>query len=138
MSLDILYPLITEAIRRAEVLDDLRAPGARRAYLDLSCLEEKVAELLPASNPEGALARRGAVRAALTAGDFTRAQHLVKRYLAEGEIDSELRFTLRRLLEQAEQKNAARFPLVSAAIGMIEVRRVARALYEQAAPFPIP
>jgi hypothetical protein len=29
MSIEFLYPLITEAIRRAETLEDLRAPGAR-------------------------------------------------------------------------------------------------------------
>ena len=63
--IELLYPLITEAIRRAETLEDLRAPGAHSAYLDVSLLEERITEFLPACDPEGALARRGAVRAAL-------------------------------------------------------------------------
>lgn len=137
MSAETFYPLITEAIRRAEALDDLRAPGARLAYLDLSLLEEKVAELLPPSDPEGALARRGAVRAALSAGNRARAEHLVQRFLGEEGTGNNLRAELLGLLEQAEQSTAARYPRVSAAIGMFEVRRLARAFIEQGAPFPI-
>lgn len=137
MSLDLLYPLITEAIRRAETLDDLRAPGAHSAHLDVSLLEERVAELLPASDPEGALARRGAVRAALAAREFARAQQLAERFLAETETDTELQAELLRLTEQAERSVAARYPHVAATFGMLEVRRLARELIEQGAPFPI-
>src|SRR4029078_3347142 len=79
MTLDFLYPLITEAIRRAETLEDLRGPGARSAHLDVALLEEEIAEVLPASDPEGALARRGAVRAALAAREIARAQQLAAR-----------------------------------------------------------
>jgi len=137
MSLEVLYPLVSEAIRRAETLDDLRAPGALSAYLDVSLLEEKVAEVLPASDPEGALARRGAVRAALAARELTRAQQLAERFLAEAGTDTELRDDLLRLLEQAERAVAARYPRVAASIGIPEVRRLARALIDQGAPFPI-
>ena len=137
MSIELLYPLVTEAIRRAEVLEDLQAPGARTAYLDVSILEEKVAEVLPASDPEGALARRGAVRAALSAKEMVRAQQLVERYLAEAGSDAELRSELLELSEQAERSAAARFPSVAARFGIPEVRRLARALIRQGAPFPI-
>ncbi len=137
MDIETLYPLITEAIRRAETLEDLRAPGVHAAYLDVSLLEEKVAEVLPASDPEGALARRGAVRAALAARERTRAQQLANRFLAEAGSDAELQTDLRQLLEQAERSVAARYPHVAATIGMLEVRRLARALIQQGAPFPI-
>jgi hypothetical protein len=86
MSIENLYPLVSEAIQRAETLEDLGAPGARSAHLDVSLLEEKIAELLPASDPEGALARRGAVRAAFAAGELTRARKLAEEFLAEAEI----------------------------------------------------
>lgn len=102
MDIEILYPLISEAIRRAEILEDLRAPGAQAAYLDVSILEEKVAEALPASDPEGALARRGAVRAALAGREPARAKQLTERFLAEPEADAELRADLFRLLDQFE------------------------------------
>jgi len=102
MTLDVLYPLITEAIRRAETLEDLQAPGARSAYLDVSLLEEKIAEVLPSSDPEGAIARRGAVRAAVAAQDMARAQQLAERFIAEAGDDTELRSELLQLLEQGE------------------------------------
>lgn len=137
MSIELLYPLITEAIRRAETLEDLRAPGARSAYLDVSLLEERIADLLPASNPEGALARRGAVRAALAAKDFVRAQQLYKRFLAEPGSNSESKEELLRLIEQSEHSTAIRYPHVAAGVGIPEVRRLARALIQQGAPFPI-
>lgn len=137
MSVEILYPLISEAIQRAETLEDLRAPGAHAAYLDVSLLEEKIAEVLPASDPEGALARRGAVRAALAARKPDRAQQLVDRFLAETGDDDELRTELRQLSRQVERSAAARFPLVAGGIGLSEVRRLALALIRQGAPFPI-
>ncbi len=108
MSVERLYPLVTKAIRRAETLEDLQAPGARSAYLDVSLLEERIAELLPASDPEGALARRGAVRAALTAREITRAQQLVGRFLAEADCGNELRKQLLQLSEQAETPPTAK------------------------------
>jgi hypothetical protein len=137
MDLEILYPLLTEAIRRAETLDDLKAPGALAAYLDFSLLEEKVAEIVPASNPEGALARRGAVRAALSARAFARAQQLSERFLAEVGNNADLRTEILQLSEQAERSMAKRYPHVVASVGMLEVRRLARAFIQQGAPFPI-
>ncbi len=137
MSIELLYPLITEAIRRAETLDDLHAPGARSAHLDVSLLEEKIAEMLPVSDPEGALARRGAVRAALAAKEIVRAQQLTQRFLAEDGADANLRAELLQLSRQADRSIAARFPHVAASFGFEEVRRLARALILQGAPFPI-
>ena len=144
MDLDALYPLVTEAIRRAEVLDDLNAPGAAPAYLDVSLLEAKLAELLPVSDVEGAIARRGAVRAAVAAGDLPRAQELWARYAAEPGADAALVTELGRLVaaaiggaEQRDRSFAARYPHVSATIGFDEVRRLARAWLQQGAPFPI-
>lgn len=137
MSLEVLYPLVSEAIRRAETLEDLGAPGAHLAYRAVSFLEEKIAELLPVSNPEGALARRGALRAALAARDLTRAQKLAKRFLSEAGIDSELQADLLQLLEQYQQSAAGRFPLVANRYGIPEVHRLALVLIQQGAPFPI-
>lgn len=134
MTVEDLYPLVSEAILRAETLEDLQAPGARAAYQDVSLLEEKVADALPVADPEGALARRGAVRAALTARDFARARQLAERFLAEAGNDAELI----RLSQQVESLVVSRFPRVAAGVGIQEVRRVARELSQQGAPFPIP
>ena len=137
MSLEILYPLVTEAIRRAETLEDLGAPGAHLAYRAVSFFEEKIAELLPVSNPEGALARRGAVRAALAARDPTHAQKLAERFLSEAGIDSELQADLLQLLKQYQQSAADRFPLVADKYGIPEIHRLALVFHQQGAPFPI-
>lgn len=137
MDIESLYPFVTEAIRRAEALEDLNDPGTPLAYLEVSNLEERIAEVLPASDPEGALARRGAVRAALAAKDLARARELAQRYLTESGADAELRSELLRLAEQAERPFTTRFPHAVAQFGVQEIRRLALAFKQQAAPFPI-
>ena len=98
MDIETLYPLVTEAIRKAEVYEDIGAPGATDAHRDVSLLEERVAKLLPASNPEGAIARRGAVRAAVAAQDFDRATTLATRYCAETDTSESLQRELREIV----------------------------------------
>jgi len=137
MSAELFYPLVTEAIRRAETLEDLKAPGTSAAYLVVSLLEEKIAETLPASDPEGAIARRGAVKAALSARDLGRVRDLVERFLTEDEIDADLREELHQLSKQAERSGVARFPHAAAKYGLDEIRRLALAFARQEAPFPI-
>ena len=74
MNLDDLYRSVTEAIDRAEGLEALgRDREAAAAYQEVSRIEERIAEILPAADPEGALARQGVVTAALSAGDPRRA-----------------------------------------------------------------
>jgi len=144
MDLETLYPLVTEAIRRAEVFDEIGAPGVLHAYLDVSLLEESIAKLLPQSDVEGAIARRGAVRAAISAREYRRAADLVSRFTAEGGMDDVARAALTSLGEEAlsfvaqeERTMTARYPRASAQYGIAEVRRVAREYYEQGSPLPI-
>lgn len=98
MTIDDLYPQVTDAILRAERLEDRGDPGMQTAYHEVSLIEEKITELLPASDPEGALARCGAVRAALVAGNLTRAQQLSGRFLAEAGLPTETHAEIRRLI----------------------------------------
>jgi TIR domain len=111
MDIDTLYPLVTDAIRRAEVLDELSAPGARNAYLDVSLLEESIASLLPASDGEGQIARRGAVSAAISAREHRRAEELAIRYSSEESVNDALRRDLdelrRRAFELSEEDSNA-------------------------------
>lgn len=99
--LERLNSLVTEAILRAEDLEDAGDEDSRRAYLAVSGLEERIAEEMSAGDPEGAIARRGAVRALLKARDFARAQELAGRFLSETDAPDELRSDLNRLVEQA-------------------------------------
>lgn len=127
MSTELLYPMVSEAIRRAETLEDLGAPGTPSAFLDVSLLEEKIAETLPASDPEGALARRGAVRAALSAGDYRRVRQLVDRFRDEPDLDAEVRDDLLRLSQKARRSSGLIFPRLLAWSGhKIEISQLAR------------
>lgn len=90
MSLDLLYPQVTDAIERAEALEEAGALGTRAAFLDVSFLEEEIASELLASVVEGMLARRGAVRAAIKAGAFARATDLAERFVAEKDLPVEI------------------------------------------------
>ncbi len=67
MDSDILNPLVTSAIWRAEQLDELGVGTAPLAWSEVSTLEEQLAALLGVCTQEGRIARRGAVRVALKA-----------------------------------------------------------------------
>lgn len=100
MQLDDLNSAVTEAIFEAEALDDGES-AAPAAYHRLSVLEERIAAQLPAGGFEGAVARRGAVRAAVAAGDLDRAHELVRRYSEDPEASDDLRLELVDLLPVA-------------------------------------
>ena len=80
MDVDALHTLVSGAIWRAEQLEDLDAETAPLAWSEVSKLEEALAKELPVAEPEGCIARRGAVRAALKAHNALRAQTLAEIY----------------------------------------------------------
>ncbi|HEY7214322.1 MAG TPA: hypothetical protein VIC28_06815, partial [Thermoanaerobaculia bacterium] len=98
------------------------------AWAEVSSLEEELAKILPASQPEGRIARRGAVRAALKARDFARAQALAERYLAEKDATRTLRTDLRQLLQEDARTLAQRFRHAAKAVD--DARGLARWLQE--------
>jgi hypothetical protein len=128
VSTDLLNTLVTGAIWRAEQLEEHGVGSAPLAWAEVSSLEEKLANDLPASQPEGRIARRGAVRAALKARDFARAQALVERYLAEKDAPRTLRAALRQLLEEDARTLAERFRHAAKAVD--DARDLARWLQE--------
>lgn len=145
MDLDTLNLLTSEAILRAEVLSDLGAPGAQAAHLEVSLMEERIADLAPASSTEGALARHGAVGAAVLAGRMDRADALVAVYCADTEASEELRMELPALVARlaeadlSERRDAITrgFPSAAAHFGAGEIIRLAEAIVRQAEPLPI-
>lgn len=96
--LEQLYPLVSLAIHQAEVA---KAKGlsslAAAINLDVSLLEEEIAELLPADDEEGAIARRGVLTAALAAQQYPRVVEMADKYLAEAVVDDALRARLAEL-----------------------------------------
>jgi hypothetical protein len=109
MSIDSLHSLVTSAIWRAEQLDEHGVSSAPLAWAEVSALEEELAAALPVSQSEGRIARRGAVRAALKARDYVRAQTLIQRYLADEEAPQALRAAFREMLEEDVRFLASRF-----------------------------
>jgi hypothetical protein len=107
MDLETLYLLVSVAIRRAETLEDLKAPSAKAAYHEVSVLEEQIADHFPPSAGEGAIARRGAVRAAISAHDFARANRLAQKFIRATGADAEMSAELTGLIHGANGKDGA-------------------------------
>lgn len=101
MDIDTLYPLVTEAIRKAEALEERSDPAACQAFSEVSRLEEQIAHVVPLSDYEGVIARRGAVRAAIKAHQSARAMDLIARFEAETGVHDELAGDLSALKAEA-------------------------------------
>jgi hypothetical protein len=110
---DTLNSLVTGAIWRAEELETRGIPSASLAWSEVSSLEENLARAHPVSEGQGRIARRGAVRAALKARDYSRAYALADRYLAEDAAPESLKAALREILEEDGQAMASRFQFAS-------------------------
>ena len=102
METDTLNTLVTGAIWRAEQLEARGIRTASQAWTEVSSLEEELAKAHPVSESQGRIARRGAVRAALKAGDYARADALADGYLAEEGAPESLRASLRAGLESKQ------------------------------------
>lgn len=74
---------MSASIWRAEELEARGIRGASQGWAEVSSVEEELAKAIPASESGGRIARRGAVRAALKAGDYARAHALAEGYAAE-------------------------------------------------------
>ena len=112
MNTDTLNTLVTGAIWRAEDLESRGIPSVS-AWAEVSSIEEDLAKAHAVSGTQGRIARRGALRAALKAGDFTRAYALADRYLAEDNAPDSLKAELREILEEYTQAMVSGFQYAS-------------------------
>jgi len=103
-----LNTLVTDAIWRAEELEALGIPTSP-AWKEVSAIEEELAKAFPVSEGQGRIARRGAVRAALKAGDYDRAQALAAAYIAEEAAPASLKSGLQEILGEADHAMTSRF-----------------------------
>jgi len=134
MSTNALNILVTGAIWRAEQLEEQGIRSAPLAWAEVSSLEEELARALPASQPEGRIARRGAVRAALKARDVVRAQALAESYLAEKGVPETLQTALRGILEVEARSLSDRFRYAAKHYDLGDARHLAR-WFQQAGAF---
>ncbi len=98
MAIDELYSEVSRAIWEAEGASDPYGPEAKSAFAEVSLLEEAIAERLPADDFEGMIARRGAVRAAVSAGDLIRARQLAQLYREDPKANESFKRSLLELL----------------------------------------
>ena len=133
MNVETLNALVTSAIWRAEQLEDDNIEAAARTWREVSDIEERLAQILPPSQNQGRIARRGAVRAALKANDCTRAARLADAYRTEKGVPQTLKASLREMLEEDVRKVASRYPHAAKHHSVGEVRDVARHFHESGA-----
>ena len=133
MEIEILNTLVTEAIWRAEELEALGIHPASLASKEVSALEEQLAKAFRVSEAQGRIARRGAVDAALKAGDYNRAQALADAYIAEEAAPMSLKTSLREILEEADQAMASSFQHAAKLHTPREARELARRFSEAGA-----
>ena len=102
--------LVSIAIRRAEFLDDERSSAAPDSWFEVMLYEEKIAEVTSPSDIPGGIARVGAVRAALAAGQRVKALSLASQYLDEDLLPSERKTAIKQTLQEDQEITARRFP----------------------------
>lgn len=107
---DELDMLVSIAIRRAELLEDACAPAASEAWLEVMVYEERLAKLSDAADIAGGIARVGAVRAALAAGQRSNARELARVYCSETSLPAERRAAIQRAFDEDRERRARRFP----------------------------
>jgi hypothetical protein len=132
METESLNSLVTSAIWRAEQLEQRDMPTVQ-AWAEVSVLEEALAKRHPPSEVEGAIARRGAVRAALKAGDRERAGALVKKYSNERFANGTLMKALREIIASDDRAFEIRFPHAAEDHRLRDARAIARRFREAGA-----
>ena len=133
METDTLNTLVTGAIWRAEQLEAYGIYPATQAWSEVSSLEEELAKAHPASESQGRIARRGAVRAALKAGAYHRANQLADNYLADESASKSLKAALRKILEEDADAIKSGFPYAAKRHSLREARELARRFRETGA-----
>jgi hypothetical protein len=110
---DELDTLVSIAIRRAEILEELKSPRASDAWSEIMIYEAQLAEITRPGEIPGGVARVGAVAAALAAGRRSDAARLASRYLMEPELPSERQEAIQRAFQEDQERLAQRFPALS-------------------------
>ncbi len=133
---DELDTLVSIAIRRAEVLDDIRSPAASDAWHEVMSYEARLAAITSPSGLPGGVARVGAIRAALAAGSQAEAARLSAQYLAEEALPSERRTAVEAAFKQHDAGLAKRFPALAKRGRLAEVRSLRTMMRSHPHVFP--
>lgn len=110
---DELDMLVSIAIRRAELLAEIKSPMSAGAWREVMAYEENLARITQPAEIAGGVARAGAVTAALAAGERLDAQRLASKYLAEDALPAERRIMIERAITQDAKRLAEHFPALT-------------------------
>ena len=128
---DELDVLVSVALRRAEILDEIDSPGAGEAWREVMEYETRLAALTSPAEITGGIARVGAVAAALAAGERLLAQQLSAQYLAEALLPVERRAAIARVFQEDEERLASRLSALSRSGRLSELAKWRVALAQQ-------
>ncbi|MEO8383030.1 MAG: hypothetical protein ABI779_25460 [Acidobacteriota bacterium] len=131
-----LDTLVSIAIRRAEVLEDVGSASAEEAWLEVLAYEERLAAITPAADIAGGIARAGAVHAALAAGRREDAERLARKFLSDPSLTPERRAAIERAIEEDGRRLAAHFPALAKTGRLSEVQNWRREVAKAAGVFP--
>lgn len=131
-----LDTLVSIAIRRAEVLEDVSSPNAQEAWLEVLAYEERLAAITPASDIAGGIARVGAVHAALASGRREEAERLAQKYSSDPALPAERRMAIDRVFEDDNERLAAHFPALAKSGKLGEVQAWRREVAKSTGVFP--
>jgi hypothetical protein len=107
---DELDTLVTIALRRAEILDEAGSQAASEAWQEVSIYEERLAAIIAPTEIAGGIARVGAVRAALAAGQWPKAARLRSVYLGEPELPPGRRAAIELAFREDQERRAEYLP----------------------------
>jgi hypothetical protein len=110
---DELDTLVSIAIRRAELLDDIHSPAADDAWHEVMVWEQRLAAITEPSGVAGGVARVGAVWAALAAGNRAEAERLASKYLAESPLPAERQEAIARVFQEDQERLSQRYPALA-------------------------
>lgn len=133
---DELDALVSIAIRRAEILDDMRSPAAADAWHEVMVYEERLAGITSPADVAGGIARVGAVRAALSAGRRQDAARLASRYRDEDALPPGRRAALERAFEEERERLARLFPALARSGRLAELDEWRAGVGRQPTVFP--
>lgn len=97
LTLDELNTAVSLAIVKAEHLPD-GSDETKIAWLEVSRIEGEIAKVTHKDEIEGRVARRGAITAAITAGDKKLAEKILTDFISQGNIDPQSIEQVRQLL----------------------------------------
>jgi hypothetical protein len=114
--------LVSIAIRRAEILEDSGSRSAADAWHEVMVYEEHLAKITSAAEISGGIARVGAIRAALAAGNRADASRLTETFLADKSLPDERKAAIEKVFRDDQERLARHFPALAKIGRLAELR----------------